>query len=49
MRYYPDDPCQAALRKRWADLLRLVYEVDPRCGGEMCVVGFIGRTVASTA
>ncbi len=38
-------PAAAALRKRWADLLRRVYEVDalvcPRCGGEMHVIGFI--------
>jgi len=35
----------AALRKRWADLLRRVYEVDPlvcpRCAGRMTVVGFV--------
>ncbi len=34
----------AAVRKRWADLLRRVYEVDPlvcpRCAGSMTVVGF---------
>ncbi len=35
----------AAVRKRWADLLRRVYEVDPlvcpRCAGNMRVVGFV--------
>ena len=34
----------AALRGRWAELIRRVYEsppVRPRCGSEMCVVGFI--------
>jgi hypothetical protein len=38
-------PDTAAARKRWADLLRRVYEVDPmvcpRCAGTMRVVGFI--------
>jgi hypothetical protein len=42
----PDPPpATAALRKRWADLLRRVYEVDPlicpRCASMMRVVGFI--------
>ena len=36
---------RAALRRRWAEMIRRVYEVDPlvcpRCGGEMRVVGFI--------
>jgi hypothetical protein len=36
---------RAALRRRWANLIRRVYEVDPlvcpRCGSEMRVVGFI--------
>jgi Putative transposase/Transposase zinc-binding domain len=40
-------PAAAALRKRWADLLRRVYEVDPlvcpRCSATMRVVGFITR------
>jgi len=35
----------AALRRRWANLIRRVYEVDPlvcaRCGAEMQVIGFI--------
>jgi hypothetical protein len=38
-------PTAAAARKRWADLLRRVYEVDPlvcpRCAATMRVVGFI--------
>jgi hypothetical protein len=41
----PDGAYRAALRRRWAEMLRRVYEVDPlvcpRCGGEMRVVGFI--------
>jgi hypothetical protein len=41
----PDSPYRAALRRRWAELIRRVYEVDPlvcpRCGGEMRVIGFI--------
>jgi len=41
----PEGADRAALRRRWADLIRRVYEVDPlvcpRCGGEMRVVGFI--------
>ncbi len=41
----PPPPERAALRRRWADLIRRVYEVDPlvcrRCGGEMRVVSFI--------
>jgi hypothetical protein len=42
----PDPPpATAAVRKRWADLLRRVYEVDPlvcpRCASTMRVVGFI--------
>jgi len=40
-----ENPCRAALRRRWAELIRRVYEVDPlvcpRCGGEMRVIGFI--------
>ena len=38
-------PPVTAARRRWADLLRHVYEVDPlvcpRCAGTMRVVGFI--------
>ena len=41
----PTPPERAALRRRWANLIRRVYEVDPlvcpRCGAEMRVVGFI--------
>ena len=41
----PTPPERAALRRRWANLIRPVYEVDPlvcpRCGGEMRVIGFI--------
>jgi hypothetical protein len=36
---------RAALRRRWSNLIRRVYEVDPlvcpRCGAEMRVIGFI--------
>ena len=35
----------SSLRRRWAELLRRVYEIDPlvcpRCGGEMRVISFI--------
>jgi hypothetical protein len=41
----PTPPERAALRRRWANLIRRVYEVDPlvcpRCGAEMRVIGFI--------
>jgi hypothetical protein len=41
----PLPPERAALRRRWANLIRRVYEVDPlvcpRCGSEMRVIGFI--------
>ena len=41
----PPGADRAALRRRWAEMIRRVYEVDPllcrRCGGEMRVVGFI--------
>ncbi len=41
----PLPPVAPALRKRWADLLRRVYEIDPlvcpRCSATMRVVGFI--------
>jgi hypothetical protein len=44
VRYYGANS-SAALRRRWAELIRRVYEVDPlvcpRCGGEMRVIGFI--------
>lgn len=40
------DPARkAALRRRWADLIRRVFEVDPlicdRCGGQLQVIAFI--------
>jgi hypothetical protein len=39
----PPPPERAALRRRWANLIRRVYEVDPlvcpRCGAEMRVIG----------
>ena len=41
----PPPPERAALRRRWANLIRPVYEVDPlvcpRCGAEMRIIGFI--------
>ena len=41
----PLSPSRAALRKRWAELLRRLYEVDPlscpRCGGEMRIIAFL--------
>jgi hypothetical protein len=41
----PTPPERAALRRRWANLIRRVYEVDPlvcpRCGAEMRVIAFI--------
>ena len=41
----PESADRAALRRRWAEMIRRVYEVDPlvcpRCGGEMRVVGLI--------
>ncbi len=41
----PTPPERAALRRRWANLIRRVYEVAPlvcpRCGAEMRVVSFI--------
>jgi hypothetical protein len=44
----PPPPERAALRRRWANLIRRVYEVDPlvcpRCGAEMRVVAFITET-----
>jgi len=43
--FQPRPPERAALRRRWANLIRRVYEVDPlvcpRCGAEMRVIGFI--------
>jgi hypothetical protein len=41
----PPPPERAALRRRWANLIRRVYEVDPlvcpRCGAEMRIIGSI--------
>ena len=41
----PDDPDLRALRHRWAELIRRIYEVDPlvcpRCGGPMRIIAFI--------
>jgi hypothetical protein len=41
----PPPPERAALRRRWANLIRRVYEVDPlvcpRCGARMRIIGFI--------
>ncbi len=38
-------PALKARRRRWAELLRLVFEVDvtacPRCGGEMRILAFV--------
>ena len=45
----PEGADRAALRLRWADLIRRVYEVEPlvcpRCGGEMRVIGLITDAV----
>jgi hypothetical protein len=39
------DPNARTLRRRWADLIKRVYEVDPlvcpSCGGEMRIIAFI--------
>jgi len=41
----PTDPDIRALRRRWAELLRRIYEVDPlvcpRCGATMRIIAFI--------
>jgi len=41
----PQDFSRGDARRRWAELIRLVYEVDPlecpRCGGEMRVIALI--------
>ena len=38
-------PALRARRRRWAELLRRVFQVEvevcPRCGGEMSLVGFV--------
>ena len=43
--HLPPPPERAALRRRWANLIRRVYETDPlvcpRGGAEMRVIGFI--------
>jgi hypothetical protein len=43
--FLPPPPERAALRRRWANLIRRVYETDPlvcpRGGAEMRVIGFI--------
>ena len=40
-------PSAKAARKRWAALIKKVYEVDPllcpKCGAEMKIIGFIER------
>ena len=40
-----DGPALRARRRRWAELLRLVFQVDvevcPRCGGESRIIGFV--------
>jgi hypothetical protein len=45
----PAPPERAALRRRWASLIRRVYEVDPlvcpRCGAEMRIIAFITETI----
>ena len=41
----PDWPALRAMRQRWAELLKRIFEVDPlrclRCGGDMQVIAFI--------
>jgi hypothetical protein len=41
----PEDFSRGGAKRRWAELIRLVYEVDPlqcpRCGGEMRVIALI--------
>ncbi len=41
----PEDVSMSAACRRWADLLRRIFEIDPlicpSCGGNMRVVGFI--------
>lgn len=40
-----DGPALRARRRRWAELLRLVFQVDvevcPRCGGEARILAFV--------
>ena len=44
----PDDPDLRALRHRWAELIRRIYEVDPlicpRCGATMRIIAFITQS-----
>jgi hypothetical protein len=46
--HLPDWPALRAMRQRWAELLKRIYEIDPlrcgRCGGEMRIVSFILNT-----
>ena len=41
----PDDFWRPEARRRWAELIRLVYEVDPlscpKCGGQVQVIALI--------
>jgi hypothetical protein len=41
----PDSAARKPARKRWANLIRHIYEVDPlvcpRCGGAMKIISFI--------
>lgn len=45
-------PALRARRRRWAELLRLVFEVDvsvcPRCGGEMRILAFVTEPAVIT-
>jgi hypothetical protein len=45
-------PALKARRQRWAELLRLVYQVDvtvcSRCGGEMRIVAFVTEPTVIT-
>ena len=45
-------PALKARRRRWAELLRMVFRVDvevcPRCGGEMRIVAFVTEHVVVT-
>ena len=45
--------CKQALRRRWADLIRQVYEVDPltclHCGAQMKILAFITRSMTKSS
>ena len=45
-------PALQARRRRWAELLRMVFKVDvevcPRCGGEMRIIAFVTEPAAIT-